>query len=119
MLGDKATLVPRGALSACVVVVRDFVFFAGCEGEGRTGELNMSNVSIVSSNGGVFGRSRMLPNSAGSVCDRSMGARLRLFVTLGGRSCIMGDGDFSRIGCGTGAGLLGATGDESKSITSI
>jgi hypothetical protein len=57
--GDDATEIPRGTPAAGAVLVRVFAFFAGsCEGEGVTGELSKSSVSIVLSSGGVFGRSR-------------------------------------------------------------
>lgn len=118
---DEVSDVPRGALEswAVSVSVRVFAFFAGsCEGEGRTGELSKSSVSIVSTNGGVFERPKLVPISAGRVFDRCIGARLLLLVTLGGRSTKAGDSDFSRSGRGTGAVLLCLTGDEdSKSIT--
>lgn len=103
MLGDEATDALRVALvTGAFLLTRIFAFSAGsCKGEGTTGVLTKSNVSMVSNDGGVFGRSKRACESAGSVHDRCIGARLLLLVTLGGNSTI-GDSDFSRAGGATG-----------------
>jgi hypothetical protein len=113
--GDGATEVPRGSL----VIGRVLAFFAGnCEGEGCAGELSKSKVSMMSSNGGVDGRSDLAPMFAGSVCDRCIGCLFLLFVTLDGRSSKTGGSAFSRVAPRVGAVLLDITGDEeSRSMT--
>jgi hypothetical protein len=65
-----------------------------------------------------LGRSTVLPISAGSVCDRCIGARLLRFVTLAGNSCGTGEGDFSR-GCRDGAVLRCAIGDDDNKSTTL
>ena len=96
--GDEATEVPRSALAAgAVFVARINASLVGsCKDEGRRGESTKSNVSIVSNGGGVFDRPSKVHVSAGSVCERCIGARLFLFVTLEGSSSSTGDRDFSR-----------------------
>jgi hypothetical protein len=120
--GDESTEVPRGAfVVGASFAFRVFAFFAGsCEGEGRAGESTRSSVSIVSSNGGVADRSKTVLLSAGSVFERCIGARLLLFVTLGGSSSSAGDNDFSSSGWIAGAATWALTSDEhSKSTTSV
>ena len=107
------------SLNAFVVVASFTVFvlafFAGSrEGEGCAGESIKSNVSIVFGSGGVEGRSKIVLVSAGSVFERWIGARLLLFVTLGGSSSRTGDGDFSRSGRGSGVAVRGLAGGEDK-----
>jgi hypothetical protein len=100
--------------------VRVFAFFAGSwDGEGRTGELSRSSESTVINNGGVLGRSYVSPSCAGRVCERCIGIRFFLFVTLAGKSGKTGEGEFLKAGLGTGATLLRATGGEdSRSMIS-
>jgi hypothetical protein len=99
--GDDRTEVSRDALAGDASFVRVFAFLASSlEGEGWTGESTRSKVSIGFRSGGVDARSNIALVSAGSVFDRCIGARLLLFVTLGGSSNI-GDSDFSRSGIGT------------------
>jgi hypothetical protein len=118
--GEDATEIPRGALATSVVMIRVFAFFAGsCDGEGIIGELSRSIDSTVFDNGGVLGRSEISPSCAGRVCDRCIGSRFFLFVTLAGSSGKTGEGDFLETGRGTGAALLCATGGEdSRSMIS-